>query len=74
MLAGIRLNVGMALLGAFIGEFTSSRYGLGHLIIVAEGLYDVNQIWVGVICIKGLAIVLHSCTLPIERWASRWKP
>ncbi len=73
VLAGIRLNVGMALLGAFIGEFISSRYGLGHFIIVAEGLYNVNAIWVGVICIMGLAIFFHACTLPVERWANRWK-
>lgn len=73
VLAGIRLNIGMALLGAFIGEFIASRYGLGHMIIVAEGLYNVNRIWVGVVCIMMLAIFFHACTLPIERWASRWK-
>ena len=73
VLSGIRLNIGMALLGAFIGEFISSRMGLGHLIIIAEGLYNVNQIWVGVIGIMSIAIFFHSCTLPIERWASRWK-
>lgn len=38
VLSGIRLNIGMALLGAFIGEFISSRMGVGHLIILAEGL------------------------------------
>lgn len=73
VLAGIRLNIGMALLGAFIGEFLSSRYGLGHLIIVAEGLYNVNQVWVGVTGIIFIAIVFHMATLPIERWANRWK-
>jgi NitT/TauT family transport system permease protein len=73
VVAGIRLNIGMALLGAFIGEFISSRMGLGHLIIVAEGLYNVNQIWVGVIGIMIIAILFHLCTLPIERWANRWK-
>lgn len=73
VLAGIRLNIGMALLGAFIGEFISSRMGLGHLIIVAEGLYNVNQIWAGTICIVAIAMVFHACTMPIERWAKRWK-
>jgi NitT/TauT family transport system permease protein len=73
VLSGIRLNIGMALLGAFIGEFISSRRGLGHLIIVAEGLYNVNQIWVGTICIVCIAMVFHACTMPIERWAKRWQ-
>jgi len=73
VLAGIRLNIGMALLGAFIGEFLSSRFGLGYLIIVAQGLYNVNQVWVGILGIIFIAIVFHLATLPIERWANRWK-
>lgn len=73
VLSGVRLNIGMALLGAFVAEFISSRAGLGHMIIIAEGLYNVNQIWVGVIGIMILAIIFHSFTLPIERWANRWK-
>ncbi len=73
VLSGIRLNIGMALLGAFVGEVISSRMGLGHLIILAEGLYNVNQIWVGVIGLMIIALLFHACTLPIEHWASRWK-
>lgn len=73
VLAGIRLNIGMALLGAFVGEFISSRAGLGHMIILAEGLYNVNQIWLGVCGLMAIAISFHACTMPIERWANRWK-
>lgn len=72
VLAGIRLNVGMGLLGAFIGEFISSRAGLGHLIIVAEGLYNVNQIWVGILCIVAIAMLFLAATRPLESWANRW--
>lgn len=71
VLAGARLNIGMALLGAFIGEFVSSNKGLGHLIIVYEGLYDVNGIWAGVFCIGVLAIVFQAALYPVERFAGR---
>lgn len=73
VLAGVRLNIGMALLGAFVGEFIASRHGLGHLIIVAEGLYNINQVWVGVFAIVGLAMLFLAITTPVERWARRWK-
>lgn len=73
VLSSLRIGSGMALLGAFVGEFISSREGLGHMIIVAEGLYNMNQVWVGVICIALLALLFHSFSLPIERWATRWK-
>lgn len=73
VLAGVRLNIGMALLGAFVGEFIASRQGLGHLIIVAEGLYNINQVWVGVFGIVALAMIFLAVTTPVERWARRWK-
>jgi NitT/TauT family transport system permease protein len=73
VLSSLRIGSGMALLGAFVGEFISSREGLGHMIIVAEGLYNMNQVWVGVICIALLALLFHSFAQPIERWATRWK-
>ncbi len=74
VLAGVRINIGMALLGAFIGEFIASRSGLGHLIIVAEGLFNVSQIWVGIFGILLIALVFQSLTTPVERWARRWQP
>jgi NitT/TauT family transport system permease protein len=73
VLAGIRINIGMALLGAFIGEFMSSKMGLGNLIIIAEGLYNVNQIWVGIIGIILIALFFNALTTPIEKWAKRWQ-
>jgi NitT/TauT family transport system permease protein len=73
VLAGLRLNIGMALLGAFVGEFIASKQGLGHLIIVAEGLYNINQVWVGVFGIVSLATLFLAATTPVEGWARRWK-
>ena len=73
VLAGVRINIGMALLGAFIGEFISSSGGLGYRIILAEGLYNVNGIWVGILGIVTIAIILSSLTSPIEEGAKRWQ-
>ncbi|HEV2992654.1 MAG TPA: ABC transporter permease subunit [Candidatus Angelobacter sp.] len=73
VLAGARINIGMALLGAFIGEFIGSSHGLGHSIIVAEGLFNVSQIWVGVLGIVLIALTFQAITIPIEQWARRWR-
>lgn len=70
--AGIRLNVGMALLGAFIGELVASRAGLGYRIVVAQGLFNVNQIWVGIAGIVFIALLMQLLAYPAERWAQRW--
>jgi len=72
MLASLRLNVGLALLGAFSGEFLASRAGLGHLIIIAEGLYDMNGMWLGIVGILSVALLLHGLAVPLETWARRF--
>ena len=58
VIAGFRLNVGLALLGAFLGEYISSEAGLGHLILVAGGLYNIPLVLVGVTMIGLLGLTL----------------
>ena len=43
VLSSMRLNVGIGLLGAFIGEFIASDRGLGYLILRASGLYNIPR-------------------------------
>ncbi len=59
VISAFRLNVGFAILGAFIGEFVSSNAGLGHLILVASGLFDISLVLCGVLLLSGLAFVLN---------------
>lgn len=65
--AAFRLNVGLALLGAFLGEYISSERGLGHLILIAGGLYNIPLILVGVLCIIFLGWVLSWAVNALER-------
>jgi|SRR5579862_2063917 len=59
VMSAFRLNVGFAILGAFIGEFVSSNAGLGHLILVASGLFDISLVLCGVLMLSVLAFVLY---------------
>jgi NitT/TauT family transport system permease protein len=58
VIAGFRLNVGLALLGAFLGEYISSQAGLGHLILVAGGLYNIPMVLVSVTMMGLLGLLL----------------
>lgn len=57
--SAFKLNIGFALLGAFIGEYISSTAGLGHLILVASGLFDISLVLTGVILLIIIAIGLN---------------
>ena len=59
VISAFKMNVGFAILGAFIGEFVSSNAGLGHLILVASGLFDISLVLSGVILLSGLAFLLY---------------
>lgn len=70
-----RLNVGFALLGAFLGEFINSTNGLGHLILVAGGLYNIPLVLVGVSAISvlglGLTMLVDALETPAKKLLSK---
>jgi NitT/TauT family transport system permease protein len=39
----MRLNIGFAMIGAVVGEYISSKVGLGYMIYNAGALYDLNS-------------------------------
>jgi NitT/TauT family transport system permease protein len=69
----MRLNIGLALLGAFIGEFISSEEGLGYMIVKASGLYDMATVFVGIIALIFVALVLTAAIDQIERRLLSWR-
>lgn len=73
VLSSYKINIGFALLGAFIGEFVSSEEGLGHRILKAGGLYDVPMVLAAVLCIILLALCLNGILWLIERKMLSWK-
>lgn len=56
--SGCRINVGFALLGAFLGEIISSNQGLGHYIMKASGLYDVPRVLSGIVALLIVAYLM----------------
>ena len=66
-----RLNIGFALLGAFLAEYISSTHGLGHLILVAGGLYNIPLVLVGVVAIVSLGALLSLLVSALERPVTR---
>ena len=65
VMSAFRMNVGFAILGAFIGEFISSTKGLGHLILVSSGLFNISLVLCGVLSLTLIALFL---TWLVERF------
>lgn len=58
VIAGYKMNVGFALMGAFIGEFVSSESGLGNYILKASALYDTPRVLFGLFMLSTLGLLM----------------
>ncbi|MDO9256941.1 MAG: ABC transporter permease [Bacteroidales bacterium] len=67
VLQSLKLNSGLAILGAFIGEFIASEKGLGYIILKASGLYDVTYVLAAIICIILLSALFNFLVSIIEK-------
>lgn len=64
--SSLHINIGLALAGAIAGEFISSQYGLGKIIMYAGATYDMALIWVGIIILALLATALYAVVSWLE--------
>jgi NitT/TauT family transport system permease protein len=62
----LRVNIGLALTGAIVGEFIASQHGLGRAIIYAGQTYDIALVWVAVSVLSTLAVVMYVTVSWIE--------
>jgi NitT/TauT family transport system permease protein len=67
IIASLRVNIGLALAGAIVGEFISSEHGLGRAILYAGQVYDIALIWVGVFILSVLAVLMYVAIAWFER-------
>jgi NitT/TauT family transport system permease protein len=64
----------MAFVGAVIGEYLGSAKGIGYLILQAEGVFDINTVFAGVLVLTVCALVLDWIVTIAERHLLRWRP
>ncbi len=67
IIANFRINAGFGLVGAVVGEFISSKRGLGHIIYTASSLYDLNTVWVGLFTLMLVGFLLYHGIDALER-------
>jgi NitT/TauT family transport system permease protein len=63
----LRVNIGLALTGAIVGEFIASQHGLGRAILYAGQTYDIALVWVAVLVLSTLAVIMYATVSWLER-------
>ncbi|GAY74893.1 hydroxymethylpyrimidine ABC transporter, transmembrane component [Sporolactobacillus inulinus] len=62
----LKINISLALAGTIVGEFISSRQGIGRMILYAGQVLDIDLVWVGVVVLSILSIVMYLGTVWLE--------
>lgn len=70
-ISALKINVGLALVGAVAGEFISSKRGLGNLVFVAGNLFETDVVLTGLFLLTILAFLLYGLVAFVERVATR---
>jgi NitT/TauT family transport system permease protein len=72
--ASLHASVGLAFVGAVVGEYLGSARGVGYLILQAEGVFDINTVFAGVIVLTLCALALDRLVGVLERRLLTWRP
>lgn len=72
--ASLHNAVGQAFVGAVIGEYLGSVKGIGYLILEAEGIFDINAVFAGILTLTAFAYGLDTIVSVVERRLLRWQP
>jgi NitT/TauT family transport system permease protein len=72
--AGLHNSVGLAFVGAVVGEYLGSAEGVGYLIHQAEGVFDINTVIAGIVLLTVFALVLDGVVGWIEARLMAWQP
>jgi NitT/TauT family transport system permease protein len=72
--ASLHNSVGLAFVGAVVGEYLGSAEGVGYLILQAEGVFDINTVLAGVLVLTAFALVLDWIVSIAERRLMVWQP
>ncbi len=65
--ASMKLSIGIALLGAFIGEFISANEGVGYFMIHAGSLYDIPGVLAGAVYLILLSLIFNYAVFILEK-------
>src|SRR5437868_4523255 len=72
--ASLHNSVGLAFVGAVVGEYLGSSRGVGYLILQAEGTFDISAVFAGILVLTAFALLLDWMVSIAERRLLVWQP
>ena len=65
--AGLKVSVTLAVVGAVVGEFVGSNSGIGYLLQIANGNFDLPLMFAALTVLSGIGVLLFVAVDLVER-------
>jgi len=72
--SSLHTSVGLAFVGAVVGEYLGSSQGVGYLILQAEGSFDIDTVMAGILVLTVCALALDALVGRVESSLMKWQP
>ncbi|MDB5794025.1 MAG: ABC-type nitrate/sulfonate/bicarbonate transport system, permease component [Noviherbaspirillum sp.] len=73
IVTGMRIGLGVALIGVVVGEFMAATAGIGHRIEQAASSFETDKVFVGLIIIGTCGVIFTETLRQIEGRLAKWK-
>ena len=67
LLATIKVNIGLTLVGVIVGEFLASKAGLGYLILYGSQIFRMSLVMMAIVLLAVMSAVLYGAVAITER-------
>jgi NitT/TauT family transport system permease protein len=74
IIASLRVAFGFAITGAIVGELLGATQGLGILIAQAQGVFNPDGVYAGLVITSVVAMAAEGLITIAERYLLRWRP
>ena len=72
LFAGLKVSVTLAVVGAVVGEFVGSNSGIGYLLQIANGNFDLPLMFAALTVLSGIGVLLFVAVDVVERLTIPW--
>ncbi|MEG2727326.1 MAG: ABC transporter permease [Bacilli bacterium] len=62
----LKINVSMCLIGVVMGEFLTSKTGIGYLILYGSQVFNLNLVYAGILLLLIISIIMYKIIVIIE--------
>lgn len=73
IIATLKVNIGLSLIGAIVGEFLAANAGLGYLIIYGQNIFNMSLVMTSLVILTVIAGIMYYAVSFLERHFVRWR-